>query len=97
MRKYEKHTRTVDETVLTETACDLCGKIAKKGNWESSSYEVNEVDVEVIVRQKNGKSYPEGGWGTALQVDICPDCFINILVPFLRSKGAQIEEREWDF
>ena len=97
MRKYEERPRTVSETVLVETTCDLCGKVAKRGNWGSSTYNVNEVEVEVTVRQKDGSSYPDGGWGTALEVDICPDCFKNTLIPFLRSKGAKIEEREWDF
>jgi hypothetical protein len=97
MRQYEKRKRTVEENTLVKTTCDLCGKIAEKGNWESSAYEVNEVEVEVTVRKKDGTCYPEGGWGTELNVDICPDCFSNELIPFLRGKGAKIEEREWEF
>ena len=97
MRKFETTTKLVESTNLVETTCDLCGAVAKQGNWESSVYEVNEVEVEVTVRRKDGVSYPEGGWGTALEVDICPKCFNDKLVPFLRSQGANIEEREWDF
>jgi len=97
MKKYETRPRTGVETYLAETTCDLCGAVAKRGNWESSSWEVNEVEVEVTVRQKDGSSYPEGGWGTELNVDICPNCFKDVLIPFLRSKGAQIEEKAWDF
>lgn len=97
MRKFETYTETAERTRLVETTCDLCGALAKRGNWESSSYEVNEVEVEVTVRQKDGYTYPEGGSGTEIVVDICPECFKGKLVPFLRSEGAKIEEQEWDF
>lgn len=97
MRKYEQYIKTIEDIRLVETRCDLCGAIAKKGNWNSSCFEVNEAQVEVTVRQKDGSAYPEGGWGTSLQVDICPICFKEVLIPFLVSKGANIEEKEWDF
>jgi hypothetical protein len=97
MRKYEKVKETVERKRLVETTCDLCGVKAQNGDWDSSSYSVNEVEVEVKVRQKDGSAYPDGGWGTELMVDICPKCFKETLIPFLREKGAKIEEREWDF
>ena len=97
MRKFETYTETAEGTRLVETACDLCGAIAKRGNWESSFYEVAEVEVEITVRQKDGSAYPEGGSGTEIVVDICPICFKEKLVPFLRSQGAKIEERGWGF
>ena len=87
----------VEREVLVETKCDLCGAVAKNGDWEKSTYEVNEVEVSVTVRQKDGSNYPDGGWGTELVVDICPKCFKETLIPFLREKGANIEEREWDW
>ncbi len=102
MRRYEKRvsrpvSQPVEREVLVETCCDLCGKVAKLGTWEKSTYEVNEVEIEVTVRQKDGVSYPDGGWGTELRVDLCPTCFKETLIPFLRQKGAEIEEREWEF
>lgn len=97
MRKYEKVKETVERERLVETTCDLCGVKAIKGDWDSSSYSVNEVEVEVKVRQNDGSAYPDSGWGTELKVDICPKCFKETLIPFLREKGAKIEEREWDF
>lgn len=98
MRKFETYTeKPVERTRLVETTCDVCGAVAKRGNCGSSSYDVDEVEVEVTVRQKDGSSYPEGGSGTEIVVDICPACFKDKLVPFLRSQGADIEEREWGF
>lgn len=73
MRRYEKRiSQPVEREVLAETRCDLCGALAKDGDWESSSYEVNEVEVSVTVKQKDGSRYPDGGWGTELMVDMCP-------------------------
>lgn len=98
MRHYE--TETVPATTrekLAKTTCDLCGAEAKEGNWESSSYEVNEVEIEVTVRQKDGDNYPEGGWGTDYTVDMCPDCFKNKLIPWLESQGCKAERKEWDW
>lgn len=94
-RKYEEQKITSKLNVLVETTCDICGAVAKRGDWESSCYEVNEVEVSVTVKQKDGSSYPDGGWGEELQADICPKCFKEKLIPFLRSEGCEIEEREW--
>lgn len=98
MRKYEKIiSKPAELNILLETSCDLCGAIAKGGDWDASTYDVNEVEVEVTVRQKNGVSYPDMGWGTELVVDMCPKCFKDTLIPFLREKGANIEEINWEF
>ena len=53
--------------------------------------------VCVEVRQRQGVSYPEGGSGTEIEVDLCPTCFKEKLVPWLRSQGATIEEKEWEW
>jgi len=95
MRTYKEVTKTVTATRLAEVRCDLCGAIAEKGDWESSSYAINDVTVEVTVHQKEGSSYPDGGSGTEYIIDLCPDCFKNRLVPWLKSQGATIQEREW--
>ena len=98
MRKYE--TRPVPATtqqVLVETTCDICGKVAKRGNWDSATFEVNETELEVTVKQRDGKNYPEGGWGTEVSVDLCPPCFKDKLIPWLESQVAKIERKEWDW
>lgn len=97
MRKYEKKTETRTYDSLIETACDLCGAVAKSGNWESSTYEVNETEIEVTVRQKDGDNYPDGGSGTKYEIDMCPKCFKDRLVPWLISEGAKIKQIDWDW
>jgi len=97
MRHYEKRQRTSEYDHLVKLTCDLCRTEAKGGDWESSTYEVNEVEVQMTVRQKEGSNYPEGGSGEDYLIDLCPTCFKERLVPWLRSEGADIVQREWDW
>ncbi len=98
-RTYGKRIKTCEETYLVEKRCDLCGMPGKNDHdWsDSSDYTVDETQVEVTVRQKEGCSYPEGGSGTKYVVDMCPKCFKEKLIPWLRSQGAEIKETEWDW
>jgi hypothetical protein len=83
---------------LVSRKCDLCGKESNDTEWQATScYEVNETEVCVTVRQKEGSSYPDGGSGTEYQIDLCPTCFKEKLVPWLRSQGADIKEEDWDW
>ncbi len=97
MREYKEVERTRTERDLVKTVCDLCGRAAVRGNWSSSNWAVNEVEVEVHVHQKDGFSYPEGGNGNEYTVDLCPSCFRDELIPWLKSKGAKIEQADWDW
>jgi hypothetical protein len=78
--------------------CDLCGKDANR-DWQGrSSYEFDDVEVEIEVKRKEGTNYPEGGNGTEVVIDVCPDCFVKKLVPWVESHGhAKIEITEWDW
>ncbi|MEN6620099.1 MAG: hypothetical protein ABFD50_00910 [Smithella sp.] len=84
------------EKLVTRT-CDLCGLESKSSDWDAGVYEVEETEVKLSVRQKNGKSYPDGGWGTQYEIDLCPVCFTSKLVPWLKSQGADIEPQKWDW
>jgi len=98
MRTYKKVTETVTRELLDKVTCDLCGKEGKrKDNWDSSEWNVNETEIEVKIRRREGNNYPECGSGTKIVVDMCPECFINRLVPWLNSQGAGIKTEEWDW
>jgi hypothetical protein len=98
MKIYEKRTHPSHEyDALVERSCDLCGKKAKTDNWDASRYDINETEISVKIKQKEGSNYPEGGNGTEYEIDLCPDCFKDKLVPWLRSQGAAVEEKEWDW
>lgn len=89
-----KHMKTVAVPATTRevvdfVTCDLCGaKIDTRDN-----YEVNEVEVH----HKTGSSYPEGGSGEDVSVDMCGKCFDEKLVPWLRSQGVEPRTEEWDW
>lgn len=97
MRRFETLPFYEVREVLVETTCDLCPAIAKKGYWESSSWEVNETEIEITVRQKDGSNSPEGGSGTEFTVDICPSCFKEKLIPWLKSQGCSDKRIDWDY
>ena len=97
MRRYETKPRTGTYEELVETKCDLCGIEAKAGNWDSSSYGINETEIEVKIKQRKGEAFPECGHGTEFMVDMCPDCFQNKLIPWLISQGAEITQRNWEW
>jgi hypothetical protein len=93
MKKYEKRIVPArHEDVLVETKCDICGNTFKY-SWGAGSYEV--LDTEV--RLKTGNSYPEGGSGEETTIDICPDCFKNKLIPWVKSQGGEPTTKEWDW
>ena len=83
--------------VLIKRQCDLCGASAKNEDWGASMYEVNKTEVTVAIEQKDGSSYPDGGSGDKYEIDLCPKCFKERLVPWLLSQGATIKQEEWDW
>lgn len=84
-------------TVQVSRTCDLCGVDAKNILWGDFSCDFDETEVRVSVKQKEGTQYPEGGSGTECEIDICPKCFKDRLVPWLISQGANIERKDWDW
>lgn len=99
MKKYVKKQITSEVTVLEEQTCDLCGAKAKKPGilWSGGIYDVDETEISVTIRQRSGENYPDNGSGTEHVIDLCPKCFKERLIPWLRSQGATIEEKEWDW
>ena len=89
MKHYKK--TVVPEKVVefqTHVTCDMCGvKI------ERECYEVEDIEIS----RKTGYSYPEGGSGEKVEVDLCSNCFENELIPWLTSKGVVPTTTEWDY
>jgi len=93
MKKYVKETVTKEQTIFKYLECDLCKKQSKCRDWENGAFEVNETEI----RYKTGSSYPEGGSGTEIEIDLCPNCFKDKLIPWLEKQGCKVKEREWDW
>lgn len=72
------------------TICDIC----KKPVHEASVG--NEDRVEVKLRL--GDSYPEGGYGTDTEFDVCVKCFEEKLIPWFKKEfDAEPTRGEWDW
>ena len=78
-------------TAIDEIKCDLCGFITRR-LWKSDMFDATESEV----RLKTGEQYPEGGSGKEITVDICPDCFVSKLIPWVESQGGKPQTKEWD-
>lgn len=88
-----KHYKNVEvpaktESKLDKTTCDLCNSEIKLNGYQ--------ID-EVVIKHKTGESYPEGGQGEEINIDMCSECFTNKLTPWLKSEGAEIKIEDWDW
>jgi hypothetical protein len=84
--RTENHPTVV---VLREwQTCDMCGtEIIEK------DYEVKEGRVFL----KLGENWPEGGSGTKIRADLCTECFMKRLVPWLESQGVKMQTEGWEW
>jgi len=88
-----KHYKTVSipactNEELVKTTCDMCHK-----KIDTQRFEVDEVKIS----HRTGQSYPEGGQGDEVSIDMCGECFTNKLTPFLKSEGVKIKSNRWDW
>ena len=98
MKVYETKTIPAHESrYVARRKCDLCGLETKGNDWSAEKWNVNETTIKIEITQKEGHSYPEGGSGTEYEIDICPDCFKNKLVLWLKSQGADVQQKDWDW
>lgn len=97
MRKYVKKTSTHEYDECVEQTCDVCRTPASDpgSGWRNGYYQVSKTVCEV--KCEEGAVYPEGGNTTATSYDICPECFIEKLVPLLRGLGAEPTIKEIDY
>lgn len=96
-KKVKIPARIAEECIYCK--CDICGKKGKYDDdgWSSNIYHVNETEIKVTIKQKEGHSCPDGGSGTQHEIDLCPECFKKKLIPWLRSQGAEVKEEEWSW
>lgn len=91
MKIYEKKIIPAQEKeVCSGTVCDLCKTPDKEWNTNGNL-------TEIVVKHKWGNTYPDGGLGEKIDIDLCPNCFNDVLVPFLKERGAEIKTTEWDY
>lgn len=97
MKIYEKRETTSTYLECVRRTCDLCGKESSDGDWEKSTYEQNETNIEIKIKHREGYNVSDGGSGDEIEIDLCPDCFRHKLVPWLQSEGAKINYSNWSW
>ncbi len=76
--------------------CDICKKESNGkylGDWETEnpdSYYDWQHDITIKHYYSYHYPYDGGGEGYDLEVDLCPDCFSQVL-DFIKSKGAEVK------
>lgn len=82
-------------SICYKRTCDMCSKeSADLDDWtQDKVYHLEETTIKL----KRGDFYPEGGSGTLLEIDICPDCFLTKLIPWLQSQGVEAKEKELEY
>jgi len=84
------------EKIIVKRICDLCGKEGKH-SWDGGIFEESNTAIKASIRHKEGRNYPDSGFGDEIDIDLCPNCFRNKLVPWLQEQGANIKYEEWDW
>ena len=91
MRTYKEEIQPAKTyQVVDDVRCDVCGELIPNRG-------MGEFD-EVEIARKTGYSFPEGGNHTRVEVDMCPHCFREKLVPWLKGFGRfspTEEEVDW--
>ena len=111
MRKYEvKETQQIVKKKTVEITCDLCGvngyaHIHNVGiigdhrtecvvEWKHD--EDHYTDVTTTIALERATNYSgEDGSNEYLFFDVCPECFKQELIPFLKSKGAEPQKANY--
>jgi hypothetical protein len=75
-------------TEVVKIDCDLCGEEIKR-----IGYNVNDVEICYTV----GTSYPESYSVEKTKVDMCEKCFIEKLIPWLKTQGVEPVKKQIDW
>lgn len=90
MRKYKETVNTTKTMVLDgHVVCDLC-----KTNIIHERYSADQVEINM----RKGFNYPENGSGTDTGYDVCATCFVDKIVPWFKTQGAEEPTvRNWNW
>ncbi len=72
--------------------CDLCKKFYRGADsYHDTDWPTDcSYDVETTgVYYESGSAYPEGRFTETTVFHICPDCFTERLIPWLKEQGAE--------
>lgn len=88
-----KHFTTIEvpahtQEKLDHTACDWCHEVIPD-TYSSSYFHYGEF-ADIRIESVCGERFPDGSSEyQRLQFDLCPDCWNNKLLPYLKSQGVE--------
>lgn len=100
MKKYKTVKETRQTSKFVEQTCDICGYVCKYQDWDNdpnqntNEFSSSYFDTDVEIKYRYGINYPEGGHGFEYNLDVCPKCFIEKIVPLLKTNK---EPNKWDW
>jgi hypothetical protein len=94
-RVTEKEARTETVTKIVSLTCDVCGRPhpspSQENDWGEDYYRARKV----LVLLKEVDEFPgEPEMGQQWEVDMCPECFLKKLLPWVRAFGHSKVEPE---
>jgi hypothetical protein len=95
--EYKEQIVQKKEKELVRFFCDICGREGDKSNG-FNPIDPDDNQSEVTIQYRKGWSCSDGGSGTEIDLDVCPQCFEEKILPFLKSISVPgIAEKEWDW
>lgn len=95
MQIYKETTRVHTYQHVVGLTCDLCGRTVEtdRCSWAAEEHKVSEVEVHF----KSGENTDDSGKGEKITVDICPDCFMRKLIPWVTDQGGTPTTTTWEW
>ena len=93
MQEYVKYQEVITETKIIRVTCDKCGSVIYEDGKSMDGYSAYNYDW---FEYKSGTSYPEGGWGEKVILDLCKSCSI-CLITLMNENGYDTRVEEWEY
>lgn len=90
MKIIKETKRVCHDTYVEEVVCDICKASSKSDSWYIDTF----TSTETSISYKETTCYPDDYWTRGVSVDICPKCFENKLIPWLKVQGVNAEIKD---
>lgn len=98
MKITEMQKSDIEYKVTVQRKCDLCSKTTNGPDWWTDHYtDVEETEIKIVIKGRSGTNYGTEGHGKELEIDLCPECFKQRFVAWLKSEGADIDYSEYSY
>jgi hypothetical protein len=92
MRTYKTETITREEKVVDVFSCDLCGR-ASPSPYDWASKHMHDLITQIELRDTTYETGLDSS-GTITSADVCPECFVDKVVPALEAIGLKFRMRD---